>query len=141
MRFSNWSFATFLQFSSCIVYIDRAVVDSNPKFVSMEVNFTHDDEGNSITNVTFTSLINVTKLLVYFKLKLAEDENDKDFKRLLVSSVLDIEKVFSGKQSNGIINRYFDALKQSADPRFKVPLPMVSRHNFKFKTFENRRTV
>lgn len=107
------------------IYIERAEIETNPKYATMKANFMHDLEGNSITNVTFTSYIRVTKLLIYFKIKLAESADDKEFRRQLVSSVVDANKVFSGQQSSGIISRYFNVFKKSADPRFKVPLPPV----------------
>lgn len=129
MRLWSLSFVIFLRFALGIIYIDRVEVDSNPKFASIVVNFTHDAEGNSITNATITTLIDITKLLIYFKIKLAEDENDKTFRRQFVSSVVDAEKVVCGKQSNGIINRFFDAFVRSADKIFKIPLPSVSQHN------------
>lgn len=115
----------FLQFSFCTIYIDRADVDSNPKYASISVNFIHDPEGNSVTNVTFTTFINVTKLMIYFKIKLAENDDDKEFRRQFVSSVVDSNKVFSGQQSNGIISRFFDAFKRSAASKFVTPLPSV----------------
>lgn len=128
MLLSCLSLIAFLRFAICTIYIDRAVVDSNPKYAAIAVKFIHDPEGNSVTNVTFTTLINVTKLMIYFKIKLAENDDDKEFRRQFVSSVVDSNKVFSGQQSNGIISRFFDAFKRSAATRFITPLPSVGFH-------------
>lgn len=119
-------FLYFLNFASCITYIDRVQVESDPAIATLVVNYTHDAKGNSITNATFTTFVTITKSLLYFKIKLAENEDDKKFKRLLISSVVDVDKVLQGFQSNVLISKFFAAFGTGMDKNFKHPLPPVS---------------
>lgn len=111
---------------SCIFHIDRAEIESNPSIGSLEVNYVHDVKGNSIINATFSNSVTITKSLLYFKMRVAEDKNDKEYKRQLISSVLDVDKVLKGFQSNIVISRFFAAFKKGMDLKFKHPLAPVS---------------
>lgn len=115
-----------LNSGDCLLYIDRAEVESNPAVASMIINYTHDAKGNSVTNGTFTTFVTITKSLLYFKIKLAQDENDKEYKRQLISSVVDVDKVLRGFQSNPLISKFFAAFKRGMDLNFQHPLAPVS---------------
>lgn len=115
--------------ASCFLYLNRTVVDFNPAFSSFSVNFGHDTTGQCVVNVTFISFVTITSLRVYFKINLAEDQFDKEFKKVFVSSVFELDKVFKGKQSNVFINVFFSAVKKAADFEFRIPLPPVIADN------------
>lgn len=111
----------------CVFHIDRVEVESNPSIGSLLVDYIHDVKGNSIINATFTNSVTITKSLLYFKMRVAEDKNDKDFKRQMISSVLDVDKVLRGFQSNVVISRFFAVFKKGMDLKFHHPLAPVSK--------------
>lgn len=121
-----WSLAFLLAFfvpsSSCYFYLDRVKIN-NSTIANANVNFRHDEQGHNIINVTFLTSVAITNMRIYFKFNIQEDQNDKTLKKVLVSSVVDVEKVFKGKQSNVIINRIFAAIKKSMTFEYKRPLP------------------
>lgn len=121
-------------YANCIVHIDRLEIESNPSIGSLVANYAHDEKGNSIINATFSNSVTIIKSLLYFKIKLAEDKNDKEFKRTLISSVLDVDKVLKGLQSNIVISRFFAVFKKGTDLKFKHPLAPVSSF-YKVKDF------
>lgn len=125
MLISILSITFFVQAASCIIYINRVEIETNPAIGALIVNYTHDSKGNSIANATFTTFVTITKTLIYFKIKLAENEDDKKFKRLLISSVVDVDKVLQGFQSNMLISKFFAAFRTGMDANFKHPLPPV----------------
>lgn len=125
MLISILSITFFVQVASCIIYINRVEIETNPAIGALIVNYTHDSKGNSIANATFTTFVTITKTLIYFKIKLAENEDDKKFKRLLISSVVDVDKVLQGFQSNMLISKFFAAFRTGMNANFKHPLPPV----------------
>lgn len=134
-----WLFALLFPFltnsANCILYIDRVEVESNPAVASMLVDYMHDAKGNSVTNATFTTFVTITKSLLYLKMKVAENENDKEFKRQLISSVVDVDKVLKGFQSNFLISRFFAAFRKGMDLNFQHPLAPVGSFNFMRTSF------
>lgn len=111
---------------TCYFHINRTEIEKNPRIVNISVDFAHDATGQFISNGTFINLVTFTKFLIYFKISLPENQFDREFKRILVSSVVEVEKVLKGMQSNLIISAIFAALRNSADFELKMPLPPVS---------------
>lgn len=125
-------------FASCFLYINRTSSD-NSAAASVTVKYTHDVTGNCVVNVTFVTAVAITNMRIYFKISLPENHSDRDFRRVLVSSVVEFEKVFKGMQSNLIINAFFSAIRKSMDFEYKTPLPPVSRNesdNFVISAFK-----
>lgn len=112
--------------ASCYFYLNRTETGINPPIANISVDFTHDATGQCIVNATFVTFVTFTKFLIYFKISLPENNFDRDFKRVLVSSVVEVEKVLKGMQSNLIISAIFFALRSSADFEFEMPLPPVN---------------
>lgn len=121
-----WSLVLLLAFfvpsSSCYFYLNRVKI-KNSSVANANVNFRHNDQGHNIINVTFVTSVAITSMRIYFKFNIQEDQNDKDLKKTLASSVVDVEKVLKGKQSNLIINAIFAAIRKSMTFEYKLPLP------------------
>lgn len=122
---SNWVVLLTLPYACCLLYIDRVEFESNPDLENSTLTFFHDATGNSVTTATFTTFFPITKMMLYIKIKFAEDRNDKEYKRQIVSSVLDIDKVLKGLQSNTFISHFFQDVRNSMDFTFRLPLPPV----------------
>lgn len=118
--------------------MNRAVVDFKPSLINVTLVYINNANGESFINVTFTTFITITRMKMYLKVNMAEDQNDKEYRKVLVSSVFDIEKVIKGMQSNFFINAIFSAIRNSMAFEFKLSLPPVSgyfsahRHNLMF---------
>lgn len=89
-------------------------------------DFTHNFEGHAVSNVTFKTLVTLTKATVYITIKTAEDKNDREYKRTLVNTVADVEKAFKNLQSNFILRDFMASIIRAMDFEFKFPLLPVS---------------
>lgn len=121
-------FSALCIFSSVtgIVYIDKVIQESNPAVSKVSLTYTHDAKGNSLTNVTFETLTTISKIMVYFTLRIADDKNNTGVYRDLVKTVIDVEKLFQGSQANPIVKQYFEVILRGMNFTMKFPLPPVS---------------
>lgn len=108
------------------VYISRVKVESNAEYGNVSIKYTHDAKGNSVTNGSFTTCVTTNQIVIYFKVMLAEDKNDVVYKKELLRTSVDMDKLFRGLQSSKILKSYIDALKKSMDFEWKLPLAPVS---------------
>lgn len=118
-------FCVLPMYCSCVAYIGRVESDYNPKLVNMSVNYTHDARGHSLTLLNH---VTITKFLIYVGLLVAENDNDREYKRKLVNSVIDIEKAVKGFQSSIWIKGYADSILKCMDFEFKLSLRPVSKN-------------
>lgn len=95
-----------------------------------KVNFSHTCDGNRECLVTFkaTTFVRIDKLLIYVKLFFPEDDNDREFKRRIMETVVDVEKILRGINANPLLNvfmkDFFDRTK--VDFAFELPFEPVS---------------
>lgn len=119
-------------FCSCVIHIDRITTDFNKKLLDFKISYTHNSNGDSVTNVTLKSYVNVTKMLAYVSLRMPEDSNDREYRRELLKTVVDLEKVSNGAQSNPIVRSYVNILMQYKDFVVKFPFRPVSTKSRRF---------
>lgn len=135
--FFNKNFLVTMRFSTVLIIfsvfsangflnLNRAVVDFNPSILNVTLAYINDAHGQSYINATFTTFVTITWMKLYLKVNMAEDQYDKEYRKVVVSSVFDIEKVFKGMQSNVFINAIFSAIRNSMAFEYKLPLPPVS---------------
>lgn len=113
-------------FTSCLVYIDRVKSGFNPKMCNLTINYTHNEKGESVTNVTIVNHVNITKLFVYVSVRIPENRNDREYSREVIRTVVDLEKVFNGLQSNPLVKGYADNILKHVDFEIKLPFKPVS---------------
>lgn len=109
-----------------IIYIDKVIQESNPAVAKVSFIYTHDAKGNSVTNVTFESFVTLTKMMVYITARIADDKGHSGVYRDLVKTVLDVEKLFQGSQSNPLLKGYFENIIRGMNFTVKFPMPPVS---------------
>lgn len=109
-----------------IIYIDNLVYDSDNSVVICNISYTHDASGNSATTCICRTLVTISKMLLYFKVVIAEDVNNQGLGRQLVNTVIDLSKLFQGLQANPFMKGFFRFLIQSSNFTMKVPFPPVS---------------
>lgn len=75
-----------------------------------------------------TTFVKLEKVMMYIKFFLAENEDDNDFKRRVIETVVDVEKLFQGINANPLLNVIMKDLldKKKLDFEFKFPLVPVS---------------
>lgn len=113
--------------SDAVIYIDNVAVESNPSIANITISYIHDRDGNSITNVTIQTFVVFTKMMLYLKVNIAEDQKASLYKRELVNIAMDVEKLFKGAQGNLIVKLIIDENKKFMDFKIKFPLPPVSQ--------------
>lgn len=116
-------------YCNCIAYVDRVESDCNPKLVNLSINFTHNAKGESVTNVTITNYVTATKILIYITFRVSENENDREYKRKLINTVVDYEKATRGLQSNIMVKGYVNSILKCIDFELKMPFLPVSEEN------------
>lgn len=106
-----------------LVYIDRHKLEFNEKISNWSTSYIRVENGSSLINLTFTTFTTVKKMLIYLTLKVAEDSNDKEFRRVFVRTVIDVKRFFDGSQTNPILRSVIKNLQHSMDFRAKFPMP------------------
>lgn len=76
-------------------------------------------------NVTIETLAVITKLLIYIKIRVPENENDENYQREFISTVIDVEKALRGLQKNSIVNKLIENSLKTSDVELKFPIKKV----------------
>lgn len=127
-----WLFTVSVIFSAplanCFLHVNHTIVESDPAIANATVDYIHDATRNCVVNATFFTFVSITSMRIYFKINVAEDQFDREFKKVIVSSVVEVDKVFKGRQSNMFINAVFTEIRKSMTFKYKTPLPPVSHY-------------
>lgn len=91
------------------------------------MNYTLINDGvhNFYFNTTLQLLVDVTKVLIYGKINVNEDENDRKFQRNLVDTVIDLEKAMKGVRGNFVSAMIIEEMLKSSEGDFSFPLQKV----------------
>lgn len=103
------------------IYISRLAVDTDLKICNASLTFHNAKNGDCILNATFQNFKTITKVLTYTKVMIAEDQNDREFRREVFSSVWDAEKMINGMQGNALFRKFSRQILNSLDFQFKTP--------------------
>lgn len=115
-----------LDFQSALLHIDELKVDFNKAFLNVTVDQVNDKLEDPVFNITVDSFVCIDKMLVYFKVCIPENENDFKYRRELVRTTIDVQKLFKGVIGNPIINVVIKAFYKSIDFEPTFPLRPVS---------------
>lgn len=96
-----------------------------------KINYTLQNDGIHpyVINYTVETLAVFTKMLVYIKVKVPSNENDQNFQKEVINTVVDVEKAFKGIQNNFIIAKVFENIIKSSNLEIKYPLRKVRKVN------------
>lgn len=111
---------------SGILYTERHTLDFNKKLCNFSVAYTHDRRGRSVTNLTLQNFVIITKALLYMNIRCPENPGDREYRREVVNTVIDLKKFVGGLQLNPVLRGYIAGLKASFD-WLDFPLPPVSK--------------
>lgn len=120
-----------------IVYIERVTSDFNAKIVDLKIIYAHNSNGDAEVNVTFVTNVTITKILVYARLAIPENKDDNKYRRELVRTVIDAEKIFKGAQTNFLVNVFYNCISRYVDFELKLPLVPVGTEKKLIQMFHN----
>lgn len=113
-------------FGNCVVYIDRVKSDFNSKIGNLSVAYKHNNKGDCVVNLTLESYVYVTKFLLYGSIRLPESKIDREYRVEIIRTVVDVEKLSKGLQSNLMIRGYVDNVMKFMDFKIEFPFKPVS---------------
>lgn len=77
-------------------------------------------------NVTITNIAAVEKMILYVTISLPENTADKLYRKEVVRSVFDVEKILKGIRGVPVIGAIMDDFFKAADFEARFPFPPVS---------------
>lgn len=108
------------------IYIERHDLESNKKYNNWSVSYCHDEKHNAVVNLSIEFFVAVSKILLYFDVTMAEDQNDNEYRRPFIKTVINVEKCFKGMQANVFMRTYLEILSRYMDFNITFPLGPVS---------------
>lgn len=117
--------------TSGLFYIDRFTTKLTSG-IDVIISFTHDSRGNAVNNVTWKTSVTIQKVLLYILMKTPEDENDREYKKTILQTVADVEKIYKSSQTNLIMKGLMADIIRSMDFDFKFPILPVKIQFGKF---------
>lgn len=111
-----------------IIHIDRHTLDFDIKLSNWTISYFHDQTGNSVSTTIFETYVTFTKMLIYINIRVAEDQNDKEYRRELTRTVIDLGKFMKNTQSNPILKAFINGLRKNIQFKIGYPMTQVSLH-------------
>lgn len=100
----------------------------------MTYKFFNDEIHSYSISVAAETFSVISKLWVYLTLNIRENENDKNYNREIIRTVVDVDKTVKGIYGNSIVKFLAELIFKSLEFEFKLPLKKV-RFFFYFTTF------
>jgi hypothetical protein len=97
----------------------------NEKFLKFNYTLYNDEIHSYALDFTLNLLAAVTKLLVYVKIRIPEDEHDKNFSKEIIRTVVDVERTLNGTNRNLFVAKVAEGLSKGALKMLKFPLKKV----------------
>lgn len=124
-------FLFFVGFSNAILFIDRHTADYNARLSNWTVTYFSDAKGNSVVNTTIEIFVTLTKMLTYIKVKVSENPFDKEYRRELVRTVIDVAKFMENTQSNPLVREFVNSITKRGQIKIAYPMPPVTHFDQK----------
>jgi hypothetical protein len=113
-----------------LVDIKNFTFSYDKKYVKeLVVNHTVDSNGVSTFNGLVDNRYVITKLIGFLRVRIPEDQNDKEFKRDFMKVSVDVEKLLSG-QANFIVKLIAKIVLESCDRKVEFPVAKVRSTTF-----------
>lgn len=121
-----WFLITATGTVSGILTVDSHVAECDVNIFNLSTSYFLDKRGNSVTSATIQTFKTVTKALLYYKVRMASDKNDKDYRIEAINTVIDVGKFLKGAQSNLLLKPVIDGIAQSFHLKITFPVPPAS---------------
>lgn len=116
----------FLWFVESIIYIDRHTLDFDEKLCNWSISYFHDQNRNSVSNVTLQTFKTFSKILLYFNVKVSENPDDREYRREVIRTVIDYCKFMQNTQNNPILRSFLGGIKKSFPFNLSYPILPVN---------------
>lgn len=120
----SWA-ARFFQFG--FLYVEEHRIDYNPEVSKQpEMVIFRNKKQSFEGNYSIEFIKTVNKVKIYLFLNIPENENDRDFRKELVKTVIDCNKFFNGVYANPFVKYAVHSALSSAQFELKMPMKPVT---------------
>lgn len=120
-------FLAFLHFAIAALHIDKFDLQGNDLYNSMNFSYYHDEKANAHVYFSLQTKAVANKMLIYVKVNLAENKDDRKMSREFLRTVIDFDKLVKGLYGNPMIRGFMKSLMKEVEGlNLKSPLPIVS---------------
>lgn len=105
------------------IYIEHHELEFDKKYCVLNVSYLHDEGQNAVVNLTIQTFVTLSKILLYFEIRGAEEKNDNEYKRQLIKTVINADKFWKGMQSKPLLRGYAEVMRRYMD--FNVTIPFI----------------
>lgn len=125
----------FAQDCQCNLTLHRIEVEFNDKYNIVTINQTKSNDPHVILlNVYSQVLVDIQKVKSYFRICIPEDKNDQNYRKVFLSTVVDVDKFLKGFNSNLMVRYAIDVIAKASNFELKLPIKKVIKHFFELKT-------
>lgn len=109
------------------IYVEEYKIDYNPEvFKKPELIIFSDKTQPFAGNYTVETIKTIKKVKIYLFVKIPENENDREFQREAVKTVIDCGKFLNGIYANPFVRYMVKSALPSAEFELKLPFKPVS---------------
>jgi hypothetical protein len=90
------------------------------------VSLINDKVHGCYANVTVQTFVDISKMLIYGKIKVPENKDDQKFQKTIADTVIDFEKALKGVKANFFASKVVEEVLKSSNNDFNFPLKKVS---------------
>lgn len=128
MRFKVAILFACLNFAIAAFHLDKLVLTGNNIYNNMNYSYYHDQKGNLHLDFAIETKAVLGKMLVYVKVNLAENKDDRKMSREFLRTVIDFDKLIKGLYGNPLISAFMKNIMTQIDAlNLRSPLPIVSK--------------
>lgn len=100
---------------------------SNPKITNITWSLFQNEELNFVISANVSLSIDITKIIALYNFTIPRDNDDHEFKRLLVKRNADVCRMAKGNKGDKIGKTILDEVVRSADFDLKCPIGKVKK--------------
>lgn len=116
----------FVQGYHCNLTLNRIEVEFNDKYNIVIINQTKSDDPHVILlNVFSEVLVEIQQIKSYFRICIPEDQNDQNYRKIFLNTVVDVGKFLKGSNSNLLVRYAIDVIAKASNFELKLPIKKV----------------
>lgn len=111
---------------NCIIFIDHIIVSCNYDVANLSMNVVNDGTHDTLISASAEYFAVVDKMIIQLKLNVAENEDDMNYRRELLSTTVNVQKLIKGVEGDFVVKTIMANYIKSADFELKMPINKVS---------------
>lgn len=109
------------------LYVEETIIDYNPEIAKNPELVVFSDKTQPYAgNYSFEFIKTVKSFKIYLSLNIPENENDREFRKELLKTVINGDKIFNGVFANPVVKYIVKTIFPSAQFEIKLPFKPVS---------------